>query len=37
MDKAIRKLEQNFRSEFQNLFTDKVNKIYLSKNDDTRL
>ena len=37
MNKLILKSQQRFRSEKHNLFTEEVNKIALSANDDKRI
>ena len=36
-NKAILKSQQGFKSEVHNLYTEEVNKIALSSNDDKRL
>ena len=36
-DKIILKSQQRFKSDHHNVYTDKVNKIALSSNDDKRL
>ena len=36
-DKGIRKSQQIFKSDFHNVYTEQINKIALSSNDDKRL
>ena len=36
-DKTILKLQQRFKSDCRNVYTEEVNKIALSSNDDKRL
>ena len=36
-DKMIRKLQQRFKSDHHEVYTEEVNKIALSSNDDKRL
>ena len=36
-DKLILKLQQKFKSDHYNVYTEKINKIALSSNDDKRL
>ena len=36
-DKTILKSQQRFKSDCYNLYTDQINKITLSSNDDKRL
>ena len=36
-DKIILKLQQRFKSHYHEVYTEKVNKIVLSSNDDMRL
>ena len=36
-DKIILKSQQRFKSECHNVYTEQVNKIFLSSNDDKRL
>ena len=36
-NEIILKLQQRFKSEFHNVFTEEINKIALSSNDDKRL
>ena len=36
-DKTIVKSQQRFKSDYNNVYTDQINKIALSSNDDKRL
>ena len=36
-DKIILKSQQRFKSDFHNVYTEQINKISLSSNDDKRL
>ena len=36
-NKTILKSQQNFKSDHHNVYTEQINKIPLSSNDDTRL
>ena len=36
-NKSILKIKQRFKSEKHNLFTEEINKIALSSNDDKRM
>ena len=36
-DKIILKSQQRFKSDFHNVYTEQINKIALSSNDDKRL
>ena len=36
-DKIIVKSQQRFKSYYQNVYTDQINKMTLSSNDDKRL
>ena len=36
-DKIILKSQQRFKSDYHNLYTEQINKIALSSNDDKRL
>ena len=36
-DKIILKAQQRFKSDYQNVYTEQINKIALSSNDDKRL
>ena len=36
-DKSILKLQQRFKSDCRNVYTEQINKIALSSNDDKRL
>ena len=36
-DKLILKLQQKFKSDHYNVYTERINKIALSSNDDKRL
>ena len=36
-DKVILKLQQRFKSDHHNVYTEEINKIALSSNDDKRL
>ena len=36
-NKSISKIQQRFKSKKRNVFTEKINKIALSSNDDKRI
>ena len=36
-DEIIQKLKQRFKSDYHNVYTEQINKIALSSNDDNRL
>ena len=36
-DKIILKSQQKFKSDYHNIYTEEINKIALSSNDDKRL